>query len=404
MFNKQTAAITVSDTIFCYQEGFTVAQSYLKEGILDKAGSVVIPFIYDEIECYSEGLFCASYRGKYGYLDANNEWIVEPIYDLAYSFSEGLAVVSLNDKYGFINKQNEIVIPIQYNSACSFSEELASVEDSDGQKYFINKDGQSIFIHNYNVACPFMNGLSIVTNNEELMGAIDKQGDEVMLCIYKSIKCDECSQYLIATLPNGTIDLYDWGGKKVNDLFSEYDHIGTMYPEYQSVVKDGLYGLSDQKGALIIPCVYSEELSVDTGDSLAVTSKDGLYGAISIKTQEEVIPFQYVEINSCGDDCYALSLSSRRAIVVSSTNQKLFQLNVDKSINDNFYATQIKYDELDYSLLSEKKVENLLHLQRLRTNVTDNFDFFNQMCKDVEDFNTDLILQYGIDVEQELDQ
>lgn len=89
-------------------------------GVIDKAGNLVIPCIYESLGNVSEdGLFAAKTGGKWGYIDRNGNVVLPFEYDAAYGAGGGLASVGKGGKYGLVDYSNKVVVPLEYDDISS---------------------------------------------------------------------------------------------------------------------------------------------------------------------------------------------------------------------------------------------------------------------------------------------
>lgn len=95
-------------------------------GVVDKYGTIVVPFKYDKIflnygwtyRGVNQGLFCCQLDGKYGVVDIHNNTVIPIIYDNIWLvYGGGLVIVEKNKKKGLINLNNngKVVIPCEYD-------------------------------------------------------------------------------------------------------------------------------------------------------------------------------------------------------------------------------------------------------------------------------------------------
>ncbi len=126
------------------KEPIVVAKQNDKIGLMNPlTGKIIAPLKYEEIADFQDGLAKIEANKKYGFVNTVGKEIVPPIYEYASSFYEGLAYVELNNKYGFIDKAGKIVIPIQFEFVGEFQGGVAQVT-KDGKSYFIDKMGKVV--------------------------------------------------------------------------------------------------------------------------------------------------------------------------------------------------------------------------------------------------------------------
>ena len=110
-------------------------------GLIDKKGTIVVPFRFYWLGDLSEGLAVAridrEVGGKYGYIDRTGAVVIRPTFNQADSFAEGLAGVEVSSRIedkkvvdierGYIDRSGRVVIPAVYEFVGPFSGGLARV-------------------------------------------------------------------------------------------------------------------------------------------------------------------------------------------------------------------------------------------------------------------------------------
>lgn len=174
-----------------YSEGLIGYNSYSKGfGFLDNKGRSAIRPYYDEISYFSEGLCFVKRNGKWGVINKKGTVIIPFTYDSDYRdlhFSEGMAAVNLNGKWGYINKQGEIIVPIIYEDCRPFKNGFAFVKYS-GHWGYINQIGKSITLFIYDSVKYggdyFSEEYAAVRTIDDKYGYIDRSGRIIIPCIY----------------------------------------------------------------------------------------------------------------------------------------------------------------------------------------------------------------------------
>lgn len=185
-----------------------------KFGYIDKAGNIVIPFIYDYAAPFSEGLAYVVQDEKFGFIDTAGNVIVSLAYDCDYYygcdsedgliaeqfFSGGFARVSKGDpevgiQYGMIDKAGSVVVPIQYGWIDWDSGAPATIYSDDklyGDPigYVIMTGTEAIVVDQYDYVMDFSEGFAAVALGESKArrwGFIDTTGREVVPCVYEDV-------------------------------------------------------------------------------------------------------------------------------------------------------------------------------------------------------------------------
>ena len=216
-----------------------------KQGLFNRQGKLIVPFIYDDIHDFYDGLARVIKNNKIGYINTKGEEVIPCIYDIGFRFSEDLALVVKEDSIMFINKEGEVVLS-DINS-----------------KYEINR----WFIPE------FSNGLALVMTKDGKCGFIDKAGKEVIPCVYDKIE-------FINPVGDGGIAQIQYA-----DYFSE---------GIACVKKDGKWGYINTKGEEVIPFEYEEAKLFSEG--LAPVKKDGIWGYVDMKGNDTFKGVNYEKI------------------------------------------------------------------------------------------------------------
>ncbi len=155
-------------------------------GVIDNSGKFVVEpkieiasglSLDEKTQTNAAELLPVKYDGKFGYRDRSWKIAIEPKFGEARPFSQGLAAVKIADKFGYIDKTGRFVIEPRFKSAGEFSEGLAPVVSDTGVQ-FIDKHGKEILKIECDEALPFDSGIAAVRVGK-LWGFIDKAGHYV---------------------------------------------------------------------------------------------------------------------------------------------------------------------------------------------------------------------------------
>jgi hypothetical protein len=216
-----------------FSDGLATVFKQEKAGLINKTGTVVVPFIYDGMEVFDD-----DYAGEILYNEI--------------TFSEGLAKVKKNGKYGFIDSEGKEVIPCIYNEATAFSNGLACVQKN---------------------------------NDYTKCNIIDKNGNEMVPYIYDEMDCytgTSNAEYpykdkgLLRVKRNSKWGMIDHAGKEAIPCI--YDKINKFVNGLAQVQKHKKWGFIDYTGKEVIPCIYREAEEFHEG--LAKVTKDDVSGLL----------------------------------------------------------------------------------------------------------------------------
>ena len=210
-----------------------------KYGLIDKAGNVIAPFVYD------------SFSGHYS--SGSDE--IQSSYFVAIQ----------NEKWGVIDKSGRPVVPCKYDGIWNGGNGLAIVG-----------------IGNWVPPGP--------PNLDGLWGLVDlRTGREILPVKYKRIFPSDDFSLFAVDLKN-TSGVIDRSGKFTVPL-GKYDYI--MYPLNSELIlasNNGKFGIIDKSGKVINPFVYSEIGTFWNGIAYAI--KGSKFGVINV-SGKIVVPFQY---------------------------------------------------------------------------------------------------------------
>lgn len=299
----------IYDSAYPFNEGLACVMKDGKYGFIDKDGNEKIPFIYDKATPFSEGLAyfeiedtygfinqlgeeifvldCDSVssfkegraffsvNGKYGYIDCNGKKVIDNVYDDAHYFKAGLAKVRVGGYTGVIDTDGKEIIPAEYDSVqidekyiITIKDDVETYFDFAGKKIISPKDDDRISVGNH---------LYIVCQDQKY-GITDDQGEIKVPFKYDYISKPYTengdSTYVIIRTNDkcGILTLSDF-----NETISPtYDSIDTFHEGYATVYLDGMYGLIDENGSIVIP-IGEYDYIFSVYDSLLCLLKEDRY-------------------------------------------------------------------------------------------------------------------------------
>ncbi len=201
---------------------------------------------------------------------------------------ESLTLKVINNKEYYVNENDEIVISMNdYKSDVVNRSWYGYINagyiliEYKGRQGVIDTECNVIIEPKYDEAClRFLNGkVSFYIKEDNRVMFLDEN-----LELQKDNYYDDISDSLI--LGVNTL----WGNDK------EYEYLkSTIYYNYL-VEKDGLWGLCDIYGNIIIPTEYQDIWFFGLNDNLLRVEKDGLYGIVD-ENNQVVLPIEYKDIN-----------------------------------------------------------------------------------------------------------
>ena len=323
-----------SSTPSKFSEGFAVVRRGGYAGMIDKAGTVVIPFEYDNISSFHNG-FAVVYKGRYkGLVDTAGNIVVPVEYDDIKDFSDGRAVVSKWDENsnrvvrGAVNESGELVVPMEYNACDSFQDGFSIVSkpgeyqrnegviDRDGtvllpleysgirragkgviaskttegetrKSYWLIENGEAVCAGEYyEIDTSFTNGLMGVREQDGSWGFIDIEGNLVAPAIYE--EATAFNEKLICVKQDGLWGFIDAAGNAITPAI--YEEVWGASRNLTAAKQGGKWGFIDESGNLIVPAVYDAVMVFSEG--LACVQQNGKWGYIDT-AGEVAIPFEF---------------------------------------------------------------------------------------------------------------
>lgn len=239
-------------------EGLMGVKKNDKWGFIDRNGEIKINFIYEEVFPFSEELARVKLNGQWIIIDKTGKEIIKSVgitNYLDYDFHDGLLAVKKNEKWGFIDKYGTEIVEFKFDNVNNFNNGFASVRVKN-KWGVIDKKGNFIIpleLEYYNVG-KYSEGLISVCDRNLKWGFIDLNGNPISDMIYESA--------------------YEFknGFATVSKSIKNPD--GTGYNGY---------GLINNKGEVIIPCIYRNlfivnqfvELEQDSDNSTFFSSFNG---------------------------------------------------------------------------------------------------------------------------------
>ena len=176
-------------------------------GAIDKAGNVVIPFIFDEINrfCGAEEFYSAHYGGwtdgHWGVIDNRGNWLVEPIFeDIGYEYDDGLFVFYNDNKWAkdvllgvYDIRQKTVIFEPQFFDVRFRGDGWIKVEVFDEElgrriEKLIDRNGNEKFHSIYSSIYTWKKPYEVVIRDEngDRHGLIDENGKAILPCKYKA--------------------------------------------------------------------------------------------------------------------------------------------------------------------------------------------------------------------------
>jgi hypothetical protein len=255
----------------------------------------------------------------FGYINENGEQMIAPAYEVALPFSEGLAVVSLNNKYGYINKAGKVIIPLKFSEAETFRNGAAIVVE-DSLYGLIDRNGDYLIPPVYNELSEPSEDLCVAVRNDTA-AYIYKNGKPLTQFIF-DIAGDFKNGYAIVSIKEKFGVLNSSGSFSVEP---QYDELVPAGSHRLKARKNGMWGLIDLNGEIILPCTYTAIGEYNEG--LILIAKDQKCGFADLNGNTVVpLNFKYTAalLNTASfKNGYALIRQKLKNVIVDSTGKTI---------------------------------------------------------------------------------
>lgn len=240
-------------------------------GLVNKSGQVLVNFLYQNNLYFNKDGYARCMReGKYGIVNSVGKEVIPCIYDQISNPSEGLICVKSKEKYGYVDYSGKVIIPIVYDDAEDFENGIAAVEDDEG--------------------------CYILSSDTRRLASFDGKYNSIIRLNY----CDK-DLFVVQFLKDEWVyGLANKDGVYVipQNKYSEIKIFAGDGAELVGVQKNGMWGFSDFKGNIIIPCQYEDTETHFQNGHIAV--KKGEKWGIVDMVGSIIIPFEYDIIDQNG--------------------------------------------------------------------------------------------------------
>lgn len=290
------------DVAWPYYHGVAFVVKDKKWGVLDKTGQLIIPVEYEFIYDKKDGNFVFELDGKYGVFNAKGEEILPAEYDeLDYMeadeflesnpvVNQSMMAVAKDNLWGIVNEKGEEVLPLAYDKLEIASNGLIIMTKGDNMGV-INTKGEEIIPAQYaelywnQSTNTFISARKATVANEKsakntapklVYSALDSQGKEIFtLKDGVLLPMDEEGIYGVLDKTNKRSYLVDSAGKALSD--NQWDWFEEGFEQGLAVVsQNGLMGLVNTKGEIVIPPIYHYVENLGNGRVIAELEERGL--------------------------------------------------------------------------------------------------------------------------------
>lgn len=231
---KQLVPFELSaETIDYRRDSFIVYTQYVKmqngkmlcEGLIDKAGNILLPPVYWKIDYFKKGLARIQKDNKWGLINESGEIVCPIIYDNVGYLKRNFVEIIQDNKRGLVDRSGKVILEPKHTYVNWIDSMIHYGNDQD--KYFIyNLQSGEKYKHNFGYLTPQENGLSFYKKDGKY-GLVDTQGKLLISAKFEKVHAYRNNRAVVQL--NGKFGLIDEYGKIVQKISYEnytYDDDG----------------------------------------------------------------------------------------------------------------------------------------------------------------------------------
>ncbi|TND07171.1 MAG: hypothetical protein FD123_3316 [Bacteroidetes bacterium] len=302
-------------------------------GYCDSMKKIIIPCRFDRAELFDGDSALVEWENKQGHIFKNGKmgkvdsnfvpppppawpftWIpmtvMFPTYVVETESSPKLIPVrAKSGLYGYMNRKSDTAIACRYKTADYYAEGLAFVTEGDSVSGFIDEQGKWALRFSQaevSSASAFKHGLAEFASSRG-RGIMTKKGTWIIPPIFDLAPVVIGPDCILA----GNSDArFFCNGKGIPVEPKFYSEVSSL-SSGRILVQDAqsrLYGYTDAKGKLVIPCIYAEAVGFSMNAAPACMSGMG-WGLIDLQGRK-ILPFEYNQVFFAGQE-YSLFVIQR---------------------------------------------------------------------------------------------
>lgn len=281
-----------------FSEGLAYFCKDDRYGFMDHRGKIRFYLDCDSVSSFEEGLAYISVDGKYGYIDQEGKTVIEPKYEDAGYFQDGFAEVMQNGKRGIIDKTGRQVVAPEYTeikrqesyflarkdekyyifdsmgnsmleepcdwAGQTFLEECVEFDyKEEGNSGFIYQGNLYLFPEIYNFKLLIPKHHLVIAEKDSFYGVIDFEGNVKLPFCQENICYQEGADTFLVSGINqcSIINAGDFSKR----MEGAYDSIMSFTKEQAVVEKNGMYGIIDMDGNVVMPVSCEKIQSFENG-------------------------------------------------------------------------------------------------------------------------------------------
>lgn len=293
------------DEVHDFIDGLAVVKKDQRYGLVNSSGTIAADCIYESIESlpqFEQGceLGIIEKNSVYGFLNRQGKIVTEPKYKTISKVQNAPFFIVIDDEsnYGMVNQAGDLMLPCEYKDlSCepSGTNEIYLIkvrtQDYLDKTFFVDESGSRLWTDRFQAVTLFEDGAAWVTDINGNSGKINRRGEVVLPFdftfvvqqakdSYVTVYNDK--EYSVASAANGE-KIHSWPRLRtfdveilsdsafvVLDLIDDYQLWSpdgrinqktyyTIMPFYKNLYKvsdkTGFYGLIDESGREVLPCI-----------------------------------------------------------------------------------------------------------------------------------------------------
>ncbi|MDR7131719.1 hypothetical protein J2X69_004084 [Algoriphagus sp. 4150] len=166
---------------------YTVHFRDSKIGLLGKKGWLVRPMLgVEEIKFGNEGLFPAKSKGAFGVVNSAGTWVIPAQYAEITMFSDKIAAYRATQNWGLISASGDLINTAHYDEIKPFQKGIA-IAKSAGKFYLLNSSGATVNPEGFDTIYRTGDGYFMVEKSGKA-GLLDSNGVEVIPTEFESLR------------------------------------------------------------------------------------------------------------------------------------------------------------------------------------------------------------------------
>ncbi len=381
---------------------------------------------------FENGRAPISKKESFGIVDSKGAVICRPQYDKIFRYNQDVAIVCKNNKYGLISIDGkELIKPNFYFISTFFCGRAFAQKEKNGLWILIDNDGREIKDNNWSSVSSYINDFATCIDESGDLCIINKQGEKIyeaeLQFSDRNFKNIFASNFWISAKTDFKNDnRSEPKFEQLSDKTLNAFYFKNGYCIISKEIQTGKlkYGLINERGGEVLPCVYDEIRPVFVSDwafkmeekwgvmdaSFEIIIPDTIidiyaanevnviiykptgYGLVNRKN-EEVLEFKFDEIKYLIGDLFAVQVMNRQLIelVENGNNQltgftdypkirswQIYDTGTNKIISEGYYndvsmvnskfglAKNYKVADIEFNSSNESKTQSLPSLSMIQ--------------------------------------